>query len=80
MPSADQLKALLKAYAQGDDEQFHSIAMQIAAGEARIGHGKLAEELRDLIDKARVRVPSSGPSAIPIVRRPPYRSGTAAEL
>ena len=68
MPSADQIKALLKAYAQGDDAQFHSIAMQIAAGEARIGHGKLAEELRDLIDKARVRVPSAGPSPIPLVR------------
>lgn len=68
MPSADQLKALLKAYAQGDDAQFHSIAMQIAAGEARIGHGKLAEELRDLIDKSRVRVPSPGPSPVPMAR------------
>jgi SpoVK/Ycf46/Vps4 family AAA+-type ATPase len=68
MPSADQLKALLRAYAQGDDAQFHSVAMQIAAGEARIGHGKLAEELRDLIDKARVRVPSPGPSPIPMAR------------
>jgi SpoVK/Ycf46/Vps4 family AAA+-type ATPase len=68
MPSADQLKALLKAYAQGDEEQFHSVAMQIAAGEARMGHGKLAEELRELIDKARVRVPSPGPSPIPMAR------------
>ena len=57
MPSADQIKALLKAYVQGDDAQFHSIAMQIAAGEARSGHGKLAEEIRDLIDSARVRIP-----------------------
>ena len=56
MPSGDQLKALLKAYAQGDEAQFSSIAMQIAAGEARSGHGKLAEELRALIDQARVRV------------------------
>lgn len=68
MPSADQLKALIKAYAQGDDAQFHSVAMQIAAGEARIGHGKLAEELRDLIDKAKVRVPAVGPSPIPLAR------------
>jgi SpoVK/Ycf46/Vps4 family AAA+-type ATPase len=68
MPTADQLKALLKAYAAGDDAQFHSVAMQIAAGEARIGHGKLAEELRDLIDKSRVRVPSPGPSPIPLAR------------
>jgi hypothetical protein len=68
MASADQLKALIKAYAQGDDAQFHSIAMQIAAGEARTGHGKLAEELRELIDKSRVRIPSAGPSPIPMAR------------
>lgn len=68
MASADQLKALLKAYAQGDEAQFHSIAMQIAAGEAKIGHGKLAEELRDLIDKSRVRLPSPGPSPILLAR------------
>jgi hypothetical protein len=67
MPSADQLKALLKAYALGDEAQFHSIAMQIAAGEARIGHGKLAEELRELIDKSRARVPG-GPTPIPLAR------------
>jgi AAA+ superfamily predicted ATPase len=76
MPSADQLKALLKAYSAGDDAQFHSIAMQIAAGEARIGHGKLAEELRDLIDKARVRIPTTGSSPIPLARP----RGEVAEL
>ena len=42
--------------------------MQIAAGEARVGHGKLAEELRELIDKSRARVPSFGPSPIPLAR------------
>ncbi|WP_295584288.1 hypothetical protein [uncultured Lamprocystis sp.] len=50
MPSADQLKALLKSHAEGDEERFYSIAMQVAAHEARAGHGKLATELRSLID------------------------------
>jgi SpoVK/Ycf46/Vps4 family AAA+-type ATPase len=68
MPSADQLKALIRAFAQGDDAQFHSVAMQIAAAEARNGHGKFAEELRDLIDKAKIRVPSPSPSPIPLAR------------
>jgi len=68
MPSADQLKSLIKAFAQGDDSQFYSVAMQIAASEARNGHGKFAEELRDLIDKAKIRVPSPGPSPIPLAR------------
>jgi SpoVK/Ycf46/Vps4 family AAA+-type ATPase len=67
MASADQLKALLKAYADGNAAHFHSIAMQIAAGEARVGHGKLAEELRELIDRSKVRVPAPE-SPIPLAR------------
>lgn len=53
MASAKQLKALLQSYADGDEAQFHSVAMQLAAHEAKLGHGKLARELRDLIDKAK---------------------------
>lgn len=68
MANADQLRALLKAYAHGDEAQFQSVAMQIAANEARAGHGKLAEELRNLIDTAKVRVPQAGPTPIPIAK------------
>ena len=32
------------------------VAMQVAAHEAKLGHGKLAEELRDMIDAAKARV------------------------
>ena len=53
MASAEQLKALLQSHADGDDDRFYSIAMQVAAHEARQGHGKLAKELRDLIDAAK---------------------------
>jgi len=53
MPSAEQLKALLQSHIDGDDAQFFSIAMQMAAHEAKLGHGKLAKELRELIDKAK---------------------------
>jgi len=49
MASANQLIALLKSHAEGDDERFYSVAMQLAAHEAKIGHGKLAEELRALV-------------------------------
>jgi SpoVK/Ycf46/Vps4 family AAA+-type ATPase len=68
MPSADQLKALLRAHAQQDADRFHSVAMQIAADEARKGHSKLAQELRDLIDQARVTLPAPGTTPIPIAR------------
>ena len=50
---ADQLKALLRSHSEGDDQRFYSVAMQVAAHEAKLGHGKLAEELRTLIDKAK---------------------------
>lgn len=55
MPTADQIKALLTSHAEGNSAQFYSIAMQIAAGEARQGRGKFAEELRVLIDKAKAQ-------------------------
>lgn len=55
MASADQLKALLKSHIDSDDTRFFSVAMQIAAHEAKQGHGKLAEEMRALIDAAKSR-------------------------
>lgn len=66
MASADQLKALLKSHLEGDDQRFFSVAMQVAASEAKRGHGKLADELRALIDEAKKRRGISSP--IPISR------------
>ena len=61
MASAEQLKALLKSHLDGDDERFFSVAMQVAAHEARLGHGKLAKDLRAMIDAAK-SLPTSVPS------------------
>ena len=55
MASADQLKALLKSHLEGDADRFFSVAMQVAAHEAKLGHGKLAQELRAMIDEAKGR-------------------------
>ncbi|MBL3600970.1 MAG: ATP-binding protein [gamma proteobacterium endosymbiont of Lamellibrachia anaximandri] len=67
MASANQLKALLQSHADGDDAQFYSIAMQLAAHEAKLGHGRLAKELRALIDEAKSGNPqvSTAPLAKP---------------
>ncbi len=72
MAIANQLKALLKSHTEGDDERFFSIAMQLAAHEAKIGHGKLAEELRDLIDQAKARrgLPPKGQDKMVPIARP----------
>ena len=55
MASASQLKALVQSYVDGDDDRFLSVALQVAAHEARLGHGKLATELREAIDEAKRR-------------------------
>jgi SpoVK/Ycf46/Vps4 family AAA+-type ATPase len=55
MASAEQLKALLRSFIDRDDAQFLSIAMQVAAYEAKRGHGKLALELKEMIDAAKNR-------------------------
>jgi SpoVK/Ycf46/Vps4 family AAA+-type ATPase len=72
MATADQLKALIKSFSEQDDTRFYRVALQLAAHEARLGHGKVATELRDLVDKARAQksavVPGSGPRPIPISR------------
>jgi SpoVK/Ycf46/Vps4 family AAA+-type ATPase len=69
MANGDQLKALLRSHAEGDDRHFYSVAMQMAAHEAKQGHGKLAEELRELIDAAKARRSAGAvDSAIPISR------------
>lgn len=49
----DQVKALLRAHASGDEDLFYSVALQLAAQSARRGHSKVALELRELIDKSR---------------------------
>lgn len=76
MASADQVKALLNSLLEGDEAHFYSVAMQIAAHEARLGHGKFAEELRAIIDKVKSRtvVPTKQP--IPLARP----RGEVAEL
>lgn len=55
MARADQFKALLRAYVGDEESHFLSVALQVAAEEAQRGHNKLAAELRDLIDEARIR-------------------------
>ena len=66
MANAAQLKALLKSHLEGDDDRFFSVAMQVAAHEARRGHGKLAEDLRAMIDNAKGRRKAGAP--VPIGR------------
>jgi SpoVK/Ycf46/Vps4 family AAA+-type ATPase len=69
MATADHVKALIRSHAEGDDERFYAIAMQVAAQAARQGHTKFAQELRDLVDRAKARgnaAPYAGQRTKPI--------------
>lgn len=72
MSSARHLVALLQSHLEGDDEQFLTIAMQAAASEARQGHGKLAQQLRELVDASRARrgkgSPKRSPAPVPLAQ------------
>lgn len=51
MATADQIKSLIKAYIEHNDDRFKTVVLQIAAHEAKAGHDNLARELKQQIDK-----------------------------
>lgn len=53
MAGAKQVIALLSGHVEGNAERVYTVALQIAASEARQGHTKTAEALRKLVDEAR---------------------------
>ena len=69
MATAEQVKALLKSYGEGNGEHFASVALQIAADAARGGKGQLAQQLRDMVDDIK-RKQAAGKigGAVPIAR------------
>lgn len=70
--STKQILALLNSHIDGDEDQLLSIALQIAAQEARQGRPDEAEKLKRLVQKARdqsrLGKPSSGQTPIPMAR------------
>jgi SpoVK/Ycf46/Vps4 family AAA+-type ATPase len=55
MATAAQMKSLLNSHYIGDDEHFNTVALQIAAAEARQGHQKFADEVKNLVNSAKGR-------------------------
>ncbi len=53
MASSEQLKALVSSHIEKDNDRFLSLTLQVAAHEARSGHGRLAQELRDIVEQAK---------------------------
>ncbi len=53
MTTARHIVALLQSHIDGDEDRVLSVEMQLAEHQARQGHGKLAQELRELVDAAK---------------------------
>lgn len=71
MTTARHIVALLQSHIDGDEDRFLSIATQLAAHQARQGHGKLAQELRELIDAAKgkgINVGRRGAGPVPLAQ------------
>lgn len=53
MATAEQIKSLIRSHFSNDDERFYTLALQLAAHEAQQGHGALAHDIREIVDKSR---------------------------
>jgi len=51
MATADQLKSLIRAHSDQDNERFKTTALQISAYEARLGHDQLARDIKAILEK-----------------------------
>lgn len=57
MATANQLKMLVKSHFEDNYERFNTIALQIAAHEARLGHTNLANDIRKIIESSKNNKP-----------------------
>ncbi|MEC4052504.1 ATP-binding protein [Myroides odoratimimus] len=53
MATAEQIKSLLESHYKNDNERFTSIALQVAAHEARKGSMSVAKEIKELVDRSK---------------------------
>lgn len=57
MATATQIKSLIKSHFDDNSERFNTVALQVAAHEAKLGHTTLANEIRKIIDLSKNKKP-----------------------
>lgn len=57
--SRSHIIAMVRSHASGDEDAFYTIALQVAAREARQGHHRLASDIKKAVDSScqRARTP-----------------------
>ena len=56
MATAEQIKSLIKSHLNDDSQQCYTVALQVAAHEAKKGHRDLAHKIRELVNNQRQKV------------------------
>lgn len=72
--TGQHVAAMVRSHASGDDANFYSVALQVAAREARAGHHVLASDIKKAVDASRERGPHGNITTLPQPR------GELAEL
>jgi len=57
MAKAEYIISLIKSHYNNEPERFTTLALQIAAHEAKLGHPVVADEIKKIIDKAKTDIP-----------------------
>lgn len=68
MASSELIQELIRAHVDRNDQRFKTVALQLAAREARAGHRLVAGRIRDLLEEAGVTQDALAPSPTPITR------------
>jgi SpoVK/Ycf46/Vps4 family AAA+-type ATPase len=55
MATAEQIKMLIQSHYEKNDDRFNTIVIQIAAYEAKKGHQAVARDLRELLEKSKLK-------------------------
>lgn len=55
--AGQHITAMVRSHASGDDASFYSVALQVAAREAKAGHHVLANDIKKAVDASREREP-----------------------
>ena len=70
MAASEMIQELIRAHVDGNSERFRTVALQLAAREARNGHRLVAGRIRDLVDLPAPRPPDGDPLAPTPLARP----------
>jgi len=65
MATADHIKTLIRSHLSMNAEQFYTSALQIASHEARQGHTALANDIKEMVERARKSTKTTNVIAFP---------------